>query len=60
MIHAKAKAVSSRSIPGGVEYLFTAVDIPREDAPGMMPERELKVYVTVEEGKEPVFTQVVR
>ena len=60
MIHAKAAKVASRAIPDGVEYLFTAVDLPREGAPAMMPAGEMKVYVTVEEGKEPVFTQVVR
>ena len=60
MIQAKAKTVASRTIPGGVEYLFTAADLPREGAPDMMPAGEMKVYVTVEEGKEPVFTQVVR
>ena len=60
MIHAKAAKVTSRAIPDGVEYLFTAVDLPREGAPEMMPAGEMKVYVTVEEGKEPVFTQVVR
>ena len=60
MIHAKAKAVSCRTVPNGVEYLFTAVDLPREGASDILPEREMKVYVIVEEGKEPVFTQVVR
>ena len=60
MINAKAKTVASRNVPGGVEYLFTAADLPREGAPDMMPAGEMKVYVLVEEGKEPVFTQVVR
>jgi len=59
MIHARAASVASRSIPGGTEYLFTAVDLPREGAPQAEP-RELKVYVTAEEGKDPVFTQVIR
>ena len=59
MLHAQAKAVASRSIPGGTEYLFTAEDRPREDNPGM-PTGELKVYVTVAEGENPVFTRVVR
>jgi flavodoxin len=68
MIHAKATTVASRTIPGGTEYLFTAVDLPREDAPKvadddkskMPPPGEMKVYVTVMEGEAPVFTRVVR
>lgn len=60
MIHAQAKTVASRSIPEGVEYLFTAVDIPREGAPDMPPAGEMKVYVTVANGEAPVFTRVVR
>lgn len=59
MLHAQAKAVASRAIPEGTEYLFTAEDLPREDNPGM-PTRELKVYVTVAKGANPVFTRVVR
>ena len=59
MLHAQAKAVASRTIPGGTEYLFTAEDLPREDNPGM-PMGELKVYVTVAEGENPVLTRVVR
>ena len=59
MLHAQAKAVASRSIPEGTEYLFTAEDLPREDNPSM-PTGELKVYVTVAEGENPVFTRVVR
>ena len=59
MLHAQAKTVASRSIPGGTEYLFTAEDLPREDNPGM-PTGELKVYVTVADGESPVFTRVVR
>ena len=59
MLHAQAKAVASRSIPEGTEYLFTAEDLPREDNPGM-PTGELKVYVTVSDGENPVFTRVVR
>lgn len=59
MLHAQAKAVASRAIPEGTEYLFTAEDLPREDNPGM-PTGELKVYVTVSEGENPVFTRVVR
>lgn len=60
MLHAEAKTVASRNLPNGVEYLFTAVDIPREDNPKMPPAGELKVYVTVENGVAPVFTNVVR
>lgn len=59
MLHAETKTVASRNIPNGVEYLFTAVDLPREDNPDM-PVREIKVYVTVENGAAPVFTNVVR
>lgn len=60
MIHAQAKTVASRTIPGGTEYLFTAVDLPREGAPQAAPAGEMKVYVTVLEGQTPEFTQVVR
>ena len=60
MLHAKATTVASRVIDGGVEYLFTAVDLPREDNPKMPPAGEMKVYVTVAEGEAPVFTKVVR
>ena len=60
MLNAKAMTVASRAIPEGIEYLFTAKDMPREDNPKMPPAGELKVYVTVEQGKTPVFTKVVR
>lgn len=59
MLHAKAIKVSVRAIPDGTEYLFTAVDLPREGAPEM-PAHELKIYVTVVNGEAPVFTQVMR
>ena len=59
MLHAKAKTVAMRSIPDGTEYLFTAVDLPREDKPDM-PTDEIQVYVTVEKDKAPVFTKVIR
>ena len=59
MLHAKATKVAVRAIPDGTEYLFTAVDLPREGAPEM-PAHELQVYVTVANGEAPVFTQVVR
>ena len=60
MLHAQAKTVASRPLPNGTEYLFTAVDLPREGRDDMPPAGELQVYVTVVEGKAPVFTQVVR
>ncbi len=60
MIHAKAEEVSSRSVPNGVEYLFVARELPREEATEDVPTRTFKVYVLVENGKSPVFTQVVR
>lgn len=60
MMHAKADAVTSRTIPGGTEYLFTAHDLPREDNPDMPPAGKIKVNVIVLEGEAPVFTQVIR
>lgn len=60
MIHAQAKSVASRSIPDGTEYLFTAVDLPRDDAQPAPASGEMQVYVIVLEGKDPVFTQVIR
>ena len=60
MIHAKAKTVSSRTIPGGTEYLFTAVDLPRNDNQQAPPAGEMKVYVTVLDGATPEFTRVDR
>ena len=60
MIHAKASTVATRAIPEGTEYLFTAVDLPREDRPNMPPAGKIKVYVTVLNGESPVFTKVIR
>ncbi len=62
MISAKAMTVASRTIPNGMEYLFTAVDKPRKNDSNlqMRPPVEMKVYVTVLDGKAPVFTKVVR
>lgn len=61
MISAKATMVASRAVPGGTEYLFTAVDKPRPGAPaGPAPASEMKVYVLALDGEAPVFTQVVR
>ena len=60
MMHAQAKMVASRDLPDGVEYQFTAVDLPRGDNPNMPPAGEMTVYVTVVEGEAPVFTKVIR
>ena len=60
MLNAKAKTVASRTIIDGTEYLFTAMDQPRGDKADMPPASEIKVYVTVEKGKTPEFTKVVR
>ena len=60
MIHAQAKTVASRSIPEGVEYLFTAIDLPREDRPNMPAAGEMTIYVTVTENEAPAFTKVIR
>ena len=60
MMHAKADMACSRPIPGGTEYLFIAVDLPREDMPDMPPAGQMKVYVNVIDGETPVFTQVIR
>ena len=53
-------ALAAMVIPDGVEYCFTALPVPREPDAKMPPATEMKVYVTVEEGQAPVFTQVVR
>ena len=60
MLHAQAKSVASRVIPEGTEYLFTAVDLPREDNPDMPPAGEMQVYVSVTGDEAPVFTKVIR
>jgi multimeric flavodoxin WrbA len=60
MLNAQAKTVASRPLPNGMEYLFTAIDLPREGRDDMPPVGELQVYVTVVEGEAPVFTQVLR
>lgn len=53
MIQAEAETVASRThFLGGKEYLFTAKDTRSGAA--------MKVYVLVEDGKDPVFTQVCR
>ena len=59
MISAKAEEVAFRPVPEGVEYLFTARELPRN--PEFQGEtKTMKVYVLVENGKDPVFTQVCR
>lgn len=60
MLHVKAKTVASRTIPEGDEYLFTAVDLPREERPDMPPAGEIQVYVSVIGDNTPVFTKVIR
>ena len=60
MMHAQAKTVASRVIPEGTEYLFTAVDLPREGGPDMPPAGEMQVYVSVIGEEAPVFTKVIR
>ena len=60
MMHAKATTVASRALPDGTEYLFTAVDLPREDRPDMPPAGEMQVYVSVIGEEAPVFTRVIR
>ena len=59
MIQAKAVDVAVRTVPCGTEYLFTAENLPREGMPQFGPS-QMKVYVLAQEGKDPVFTQVVR
>lgn len=60
MLNAKAKTVASRTVLDATEYLFTAMDMPRENKPDMPPASEIQVYVLVEKDKAPVFTKVVR
>jgi flavodoxin len=60
MLNAKAKTVASRTVLDGTEYLFTAMDMPREKKADLPPASEIKVYVLVENGKAPEFTKVVR
>ena len=60
MLHATAATVASREHPDGVEYRFTAIDQPREAGPDLPPPGQLKIYVLVEPGQAPVFTQVIR
>ena len=60
MLNAKAKTVASRTALDGTEYLFSAMDMPRENKPDMPPASEIQVYVLVEKGKAPEFTRVVR
>ncbi len=61
MLNAKAEEVAARSVPGGTEYIFTAKDQPRQKADVPLPPAgTLKIYVLAEDGKAPVFTQVIR
>jgi flavodoxin len=60
MIHATAKTVASRTVPGGMEYVFKAVDQPRGNGQQMPPAGEMKIYVLALQGQAPEFTQVVR
>ena len=60
MINAEARTVTSRPVPGGVEYRFTAQSLPRADMPAAPPASEMTVYVLALEGKAPEFTQVLR
>ena len=61
MLNAKATAVASRALPEGTEYLFTAQDTRHEVNPeDSQLTSEFQVYVTVENGKAPEFTKVVR
>ena len=50
MIRAKASEVTERAISGGKEYIFSA-----QERGGT-----IKVLVLAEDGKDPVFTQVLR
>lgn len=60
MIKAKATTASSRAIPDGTEYLFTAANLPQEGADPKEPTGEIKVYVKVFDGQAPEFTEVLR
>lgn len=60
MLNAHSTTVASRTIPNGTEYLFTAIDQPREDNDKTPATKEIKVYVTVANGEAPVFTKVIR
>ena len=60
MLHAQAKTVATRTLPNGIEYLFTAIDLPRDDNPNLPPAGEMQVCVTALKGEAPVFTKVIR
>ena len=59
MTGATAATATSRPAPNGLEYKFTALAAPRPDMPDA-PAMEMTVFVLVEDGKAPVFTQVLR
>lgn len=60
MLNAKASSVASRPVPGGKEFVFKAIDQPRNPKPDMPPAGELTIYVLAEDGQAPVFTRVIR
>ena len=60
MLNAKAATVSSRAVENGIEYRFTATPVPSEDRPDFPPMGDVTVFVLVEDGQAPVFTQVLR
>ena len=68
MINAQAQTVAVRTVPEGVEYMFTAVDKPRmegpiaisDNKPKLPPATTMTIYVLVANGEAPVFTRVVR
>ena len=67
MLNAEPVEVAICSTNGGVEYLFTAVDKPREEPevadgkkPDLPPAGKLKVHVFVPKDGKPEFTRVVR
>lgn len=68
MINAQAQTVAVRTVPEGVEYMFTAVDKPRmeghivvsDDKPKLPPAASMTIYVLVADGGTPEFTRVVR
>lgn len=60
MLNAEAVTVATREIADGIEYLFTARDLPRESNPDMPPAGEIQVYVLATTGIDTVFTRVVR
>ena len=60
MIHAEAKTFAKRPVENGTEYMFKAVDLPRDDNQSAAPAGEMTVYVLAVDGEAPVFTLVER